>query len=95
MSAIWKVRELRPLHHSIIWWIIDGGALGKILANGWQKQCAQDLGVHRLTIRAAIRKMEGWGIILPGEKRGEVILNPVLFVKEVDRSKLTVKERKQ
>lgn len=93
MTAIWKIRELRPQHHAIIWWIIDSGAVGKVLERGWQKQCAQDLEVHRLTIRAAIRKMEGWGVILPGEKRGDVILNPVLFVKAVDRSKLKVRER--
>lgn len=79
---------MRPIHHRVIWWIVDAGAVGKVMERGWRNQCADDLGVHRRTVYAAIRKLNGWGIMKNGSKTGESILNPVIFQNGVNRDKL-------
>ncbi len=92
MPAIWQIRQLKATHHRILWWFADAGAIGKILARDWQKQCASDLGIHRLTLRANVLRMIKWGILAEGPKRGEVFLSAAIFARHVDRTQLKAKD---
>jgi hypothetical protein len=92
MSVVWQIRTLRPIHHRIIWWVVDAGAVGKTMGRGWQKECAANLGIHRLTLSANIKQMVKLGVLQKGERRGEFVLPASLIKRTVDRAKVTIKE---
>lgn len=92
MAAVWQIKSLRPIHHRIIWWYVDAGAVGKALVRGWQKECSANLGIHRLTLSANIKQMVRMGVLKVGERRGEFVLPAELIKRTVDRTKVPVKE---
>lgn len=94
MPAIWQLRELRPIHFRVIFWMLDAGAIGVTPARGWRDHCAEDLGVCRQTVYAAVKKMIAWGLMSGGKNRGEAVLNPVLFECHVDRTRVKLKKSK-
>lgn len=88
MQAIWQIKALKPLSHRIIWWLVDVGATGKRLKYGWQKQCAVQLSIHRITVNRNVEIMVNLGILTQGDKRGEIALNTQVFQRIADKSKL-------
>ena len=90
MQAIWQIKTMKPLQHRIVWWLLDAGAVGKKLRHGWQKQCARQLSVHRITINRNVELMVEYGVLFQGEKKGEVGLKPEIFNREVDRTLLRI-----
>lgn len=91
-SALWQIPELEKAQHRIIWWMVDAGAVGRLLAFGWQKQCASDLGIHRITINRNEEVLYRLGVLYRGKKKGEVGLRPGVFDGAVNKNFLKFKD---
>jgi DNA-binding IclR family transcriptional regulator len=70
---------MKTLQHRIIWWMVDIGAVGNILLHGWQVEAARQLAIHRITLYRQLELLVEKGIVIEGEKKGEVTLNPEIF----------------
>ena len=86
-TPIWKKR-VRPIDHQIVWWMLDAGVPGHVLMHGWQVEAARQLGIHRLTMRRRVIVLIEAGILIDGDKRGEVMLNTAIFNRSADRSRV-------
>jgi hypothetical protein len=85
--CIWKIKGTRAVQHRIIWWMVDAGAAGHVLLFGWQAQCANDIGIHRITLHRQVEVMIGKGMLFAGKKKGEVMLNPDIFRPQVNQNR--------
>lgn len=77
--CIWNIKGMKTLQHRIIWWMVDVGAVGKVLQHGWQAEAARQLGIHRITLWRQCELLIEKGMMREGDKKGEVILNPEIF----------------
>lgn len=88
VTSLWQIKELEKAQHRIIWWMIDAGAVGRLLAFGWQKKCAEDLGIHRITINRNEEVLYRLGVLYRGKAKGQAGLRASVFDGAVDKSKL-------
>ena len=77
--------------YKLIFWLIDCGAVDKVLVYGWQKQAARQLNVHRITLNRNVEILVEHGVLIQGKKRGEVGLNSAIFEHAVDTSEIEVR----
>jgi hypothetical protein len=84
---IWK-KVIKPIDHQIIWWMLDISAPGHVLMHGWQMVAAAQLGIHRITMRRRVQVLVAAGILIEGQRKGEVMLNVNIFDRQADRSKV-------
>lgn len=87
---IWSDAGLTPLHYRLLWWLVDMGAIAGTVQRGWQKVCASDLGVHRVTLRRATLVLISKKFLRQGEKRGTVAFEAGAFESFVDQSRVKV-----
>jgi hypothetical protein len=67
-KPIWQDRRLKPLHYRLLWWLLDMGAAGGLLGRGWMLVASMDLGVHRITLNRALKRLVSEGIVVAGRK---------------------------
>lgn len=84
---IWQ-KKIKPIDHQLLWWLLDIGAPGQVLMHGWQMAAAEQLGIHRITMRRRVQVLVAAGILIEGKKKGEVMLNIHVFDRQADRSKV-------
>lgn len=83
--ALWE-RDLRPVQHRILWFLIEIGAPGKLLQHGWQGEAARQLGIHRITLRRQVQLLVDKGILVEGRLKGEVMINLKIFEPAADKT---------
>ena len=88
VKSLWQIPELEKTQHRIIWWMVDAGAVGRLLEFGWQKRCADDLGIHRITINRNEGVLYNLGVLYRGKRKGQAGLRASVFDGAVDKSKL-------
>ena len=86
-TVIWK-KQIRPIDHQIIWWMLDVGVPGNVLQHGWIGEAAAQMGIHRLTMRRRVMVLIEAGILVEGEKKGQAMLNLSIFKKAANASKI-------
>jgi hypothetical protein len=87
--VIWADLGLRPLHYRVLWWMVDMGAMQGAFLRGWQQICAEDLGIHRITLRRATKVLVEKGV-LQEFRRGTIGLVPKAFESEADTGRVTI-----
>ena len=86
-TPIWK-KKIRPIDHQILWFLLDIGAPGNVMMWGWQVNAAEQMGIHRVTMRRRIQVLIEAGCLLQGKRKGEVMINTSIFARQGDRTKL-------
>ncbi len=84
MKTVWQVKGLHDTHYKLIWWLVDAGAVGRVLARGWQERAAGNLGIHRITLWRAMDVLIEHKIAQKGYLKGDITLNIEAFAKSVD-----------
>lgn len=90
-TVIWK-KDVKSIIHRILWWMIDVGAPGQVLRHGWQINASKQLGIHRVTLHRQIDRMVALGILIEGDKKGEVMLNVKIFERQANRSEIRMEK---
>lgn len=85
--ALWQ-RNLKPIDHQIIWWMIDANVPGNMLLHGWMAEASKQLSIHRITLRRRIQVLVEAGILVEGKMKGSVAINLKIFAYKVDRKKI-------
>jgi hypothetical protein len=88
-NEIWRQHGFKPLHYRLLWWLIDMGAAQGLLGRGWMQIASEDLGVHRITLNRALKKLHEKRMVVAGKKGSWGIL-PQAFDSEVDESRVKV-----
>jgi hypothetical protein len=86
---IWDNLGLRPLHYRVLWWMVDMGAMQGAFLRGWQQICAEDLGIHRITLRRATKVLISKGV-LQEYRRGTVGFVADAFESEADPERVKI-----
>jgi DNA-binding transcriptional regulator YhcF (GntR family) len=69
--------------------MIDMGAMQGAFLRGWQQVCAEDLGIHRITLRRATKVLIAKGI-LQEFRRGTAGFIPEAFESEADPGRIKI-----
>jgi hypothetical protein len=90
-QSMWKT-DSKAVIHRIVWFLLDVGAPGHVLMNGWQVNAAQQLGMTNVTLSRQVKVMVEKGILKKGEVHGEFILNTSIFSRIADKDRIRMRK---
>lgn len=93
-TCLWKL-SLKPTMSRLLWFLVDSGAVGKVLCNGWQRIASEQLGIHRITINRNVHKMVAMGILSAGDLKGEIFVHPGILRPSEMRKKIRTRKIEQ
>lgn len=78
-DPIWKRTDIGVTEYRLLWFLIDVGCMGNVAGRGWVKKCAEEMGLHRITINRTVSKLVNKGLLIRPRK-GNVEFNMDGFV---------------
>lgn len=73
-DPIWKRNDISKTENRLIWFLIDVGGMGNVVAYGWQIRCSEAMGLHRITINRTVKKLVKKGL-LRNVSKGQIEFN--------------------
>lgn len=73
-EPIWKRTDISKTEYRLIWFLVDVGGMGNVVAHGWMTRCSQAMGLHRITINRAVKRLVKKGL-LRNVSKGQVEFN--------------------
>lgn len=75
---IWKRTDVGVTEHRLIWFLIDVGCMGHTAQRGWVNKCAEQMGVHRITVNRTVKRLVEKGLLIRPRK-GNIEINVAGF----------------
>lgn len=63
-DPIWKRTDIGVTEYRLIWFLIDVGCMGRVAGRGWVNKCAEQMGMHRVTINRAASRLVAKGFLI-------------------------------